>query len=196
MADFGRGRAHVSFTYDMVLGNELQPFDPWQANYLIDVMGTVRTGSVEWGALLHHVSRHFGDRRKDFGIAWNDLGLVVLDDGRAGAWTWQARGVALGTVARGFVDYAANVGGDLTIGRRLSGRYSFIGSGGAHAQFVVDSALERGTQVGGRVEAGLRIEGTRAALELVAGAERRVDADPFEFVPRTWAFAGLRVLTR
>jgi hypothetical protein len=194
VVDWGRGRVHLYFNYEMVMGAKLQPFDPWQGNYTLDVLGTV--GPTEWGLLFRHVSRHLSDRRKDFGIAWNDLGLQVIHTRRAGAWQWQARGAALGTVARGFVDYAADLGADVLAERPLSRVASLIGSGRTHVRFVTETALERGPQWGWRGEAGIRLGGRVAALEIVAGAERRVDANAFEFAPRDWVFGALRIVSR
>jgi hypothetical protein len=196
VVDFGRGRVHLAFAYETVLGDELQPFDPRQANYGVDVLGTWRRGPTEWGLLLHHVSRHLGDRTKRFGIAWNDLGVQVLHTRTSDRWTWQVRGRALGTVARGFVDYGGDLGGEAIVHRTASPRISAIGSLATHVRLVRGSALDRGAQVGARVEAGVRVEGIAAAVEIVGGAERRVDADPFEFAPRQWVFAGLRIVTR
>jgi hypothetical protein len=194
VVDFRRGRVNVFFNYEMVLGSRLQPFDPWQGNYTIDVLGTVRQGATEWGVLFRHVSRHLGDRRKDFGIAWNDLGVQVLHARERGAWRWQARGLALATVMRGFVDYAGDVGGDALVARRLSRATSLVASVATHVRLVEDTALERGAQWGGRAEVGVRVDGGVAGLEIVAGVERRVDANAFEFAPRDWAFAGLRIV--
>jgi hypothetical protein len=54
----------------------------------------------------------------------------------------------------------------------------------------------RGRQAGGVVEAGLRIKGGAGVLELFAGVERRVDADPLDRLPKEWALAGFRLLSR
>jgi hypothetical protein len=196
LVDFGRGRLHFFFNYEIVLGNELQPFDPRQGNYTLDTLATVRHGSTEVGVLFHHVSRHLGDREKDFGIAWNDLGLQVQHTARRGDWLWHLRGLALGTVTRGYVDYRGDLGAQLGFRRMLSPVAGIIGSGGGHLRLVRPSALDRQHQTGARVELGVRIEGRAAAVEIVGGAERRVDADPFEFVPRRWAFVGMRVISR
>lgn len=204
-ADFGistdlvslpRGRVHVAFNYETVLGDELQPFDPRQGNYTIDTLGAIRHGRLEVGLLLHHVSRHLGDRTKDFGVAWNDLGVVVTHAGTEGPWRWQARGLLARAVLHDYVDYRGDAGADVVIHRALRPRVSALVSAGGHARFVADApGGGRGTQWGGRVEAGLRIAGEAGALEVVAGVERRVDAEPLVFGVRQWAFAGLRIAT-
>jgi hypothetical protein len=196
VVDFGRGRVNVGFNYEAVLGHELQPFDPRQGNYNIDLLSTLRYRGTEIGLLFHHVSRHLGDRTKKFGIAWNDLGAVASRTARQGPWLWQTRGMALATVARSFVDYRADLGGDVAVRRTLTARLSVIGAAGMHARLVGSSRRARPTQTGTRIEGGVRIEGGAAALEFVGGFERRVDADAFELTPRQWAFAGARILSR
>lgn len=196
VVDYGRGRAEVVFNYEMVLGNELQPFDPRLGTYTIDILGTWRFGGVEIGPLFRHVSRHVSDREKTFGIAWDDLGLGVRHVRRSGAWVWQVRAEALANVLHNYVDYGPALGGDVTFRRGGSGRSSLVGSGGAVVRFVRQSPIERDTQYGLRGELGLRVEGRAAALEFFGGAERRIDADPFEFHPRQWLFVGMRLVTR
>jgi hypothetical protein len=193
--DGSRGRVHLGFNYEAVLGDELQPFDPRLGNYTLDTLGTFKYAGFEVGLLLHHVSRHLGDRPKRFGIAWNDLGAVVMHTGSRGLWRWQLRGLVARTVLHDFVDYRGDAGASATLHRTLRPSLSLVTSAGGHARFVADSGLDRGTQTGGRVEAGLRVNGRRGAVEAVVGFERRVDADPFEFTPRQWVFAGLRLVT-
>jgi hypothetical protein len=195
IVDFIHGRAHVFFGYEAVLGSELQPFDPRQGNYFIETLGALRRGNTEVGVKFRHVSRHLGDRAKDFGIAWNDLGIELRRIDRHGPWLSQVRAHAAATVARGFVDYLGDAGGEAIAHRHVSRRVAIIGSLVGHARLVRRSDLNRGTQAGGRAEIGMRLRGEAAAIEIVAGAERRVDADPFEFRPRAWLFAGLRVVT-
>ena len=59
-----------------------------------------------------------------------------------------------------------------------------------------DTLSDRGSQLGGFAEAGLRIEGAAGALEMFAGVERRVDAYPTERVARQWGLAGFRLISR
>jgi hypothetical protein len=62
--------------------------------------------------------------------------------------------------------------------------------------FGVDGSGNRSTQTGGRLEAGVRFNGRAGALELFAGFERRVDADPLDFLAQRWAVAGFRLVGR
>ncbi|MGE3840391.1 MAG: hypothetical protein AB7I50_02270 [Vicinamibacterales bacterium] len=194
--DFGRGRVNVTFNYENVLGDELQPFDPRQGNYTIDTAGTWRIRATEAGVLFRHVSRHLGDRRKDFGIAWNDLGVRVSRTGRAPGWRWQVQGLAMKTVALGFVDYAGHLGIEAVVHREVSSRLSLLASGTVHRRFIERAVLGRGGETGARGELGIAVQGEAGAMEVVVGVEKRVDADAFELAPRDWAFAGLRFVMR
>ena len=63
--------------------------------------------------------------------------------------------------------------------------------------FGVDPALAgRDTQQGGRLEGGVRLNGRAGAVELFAGVERRVDADPIDRQPQRWIFAGFRFVSQ
>jgi len=62
---------------------------------------------------------------------------------------------------------------------------------------VSHKVLGRGQQAGGRLEAGVKLTGSKpegAALELFGGWERMIDADPLDRRPRQWAYLGFRVL--
>jgi hypothetical protein len=113
-----------------------------------------------------------------------------------GRWTWQGQAFAAGTVLRDFVDYAGDFGGDVIVRRAGAGRFGLVASAGGHARPVVESPMERGTQYGARVEAGIRVDGQAAAIEVVGGFERRIDADPFALEPAQWIFGGLRIVSR
>jgi len=43
-------------------------------------------------------------------------------------------------------------------------------------------------EAGGLVEAGVRLKGRAGVLELFAGFEKRIDADPLDFKPHTGAW--------
>jgi hypothetical protein len=44
------------------------------------------------------------------------------------------------------------------------------------------------------VEAGVRLNGRAGAIELFAGFERRIDADPLDRQTQQWAMAGFRLV--
>lgn len=196
IVDWGRGRAAFQFNYEAVLADELQPFDPRQGNYALDLLGGVRAGRTEIALRFHHLSRHLGDRPKPFGIAWNDLGVEATHVRGSGEGRVQVRAFALATVMRSAVDYAGDVGAEVAGRRPLTPNVSLVASGGGHIRLVDRSRAGRGAQRGGRVELGLRVAGGGGALEIVGGAEQRVDADALEARPRRWAFVGARLVSR
>lgn len=196
IVDWGGGRAAFHFNYEAVLADELQPFDPRQGNYALDLVGGVRAGPTEIALRFHHLSRHLGDRPKPFGIAWNDLGVEATHVRGSGEGRMQVRAFALATVMRSAVDYAGDVGAEVAGRHRLTPRLSLVAAAGGHLRLVDRSCADRGAQRGGRVELGLRVAGGRGALEIVGGAEQRVDADAIEARPRRWAFVGARLVSR
>ena len=189
-----RGRGNVAFDYEVVLGDELQPFDPNQGNYGIELLGAGRLGPVELGLLFHHSSRHLGDRAKDFGIAWNLLGPQVLWTRESPAAVLQVRARALKAVTIDFVDYSAEFSADALYRHRIGRLTSVVLRGDVVARTIDRDVSNRGTQSGWRVDAALRIAGRAAGLELFGGAERRIEASAFGARPMTWGLVGLRIL--
>jgi hypothetical protein len=193
--DYGRGRATFAANYEAVLGKEFRAFDPNQGDYLLDTSLSGRVHGYEFAALLHHTSRHLGDRFKRIPVAWNMFGVTAAHDVKHGRLTMRARGDMLGVLAKSNVDYnwEANAGADARV--ELRPHISIIYGG--NARFVgVDGTRGRGTQQGGRVESGLRLEGERGAIELVVAAERRIDAYPLDVSSLSWVSAGFRFVSR
>jgi hypothetical protein len=195
VVDYGRGRATLAANYEAVLGKEFRSFDPNQGNYILDSSLSGRVHGYEFAALLHHTSRHLGDRFKRVPVAWNMLGVVSVHDIRRGRVTVRPRAEMLGVLQKSNVDYnwEANAGADVRFNFR---RYASM-IYGANARFVgVAAASSRGTQKGGRLEGGLRFEGERGAIELVVAAERRIDAYPLDVGSLSWVSAGFRFVSR
>lgn len=197
VVDYVSGRLGVIIDYEAVLGSEFQPFDPYQGNYTLEASSSVRAGSdTEFVGLYHHVSRHLGDRPKRQSVAWNVLGARVLrrlTDGR-GTLDLDVEGGR--AVVHAYVDYT------WITELNVLGRFQFSDHVGAFARangqrFAVNGTiLNRTTQTGGLVEGGFRFGGKGGAMELFAGLEKRVDADPLDRQPQHWAFAGFRLLSR
>jgi hypothetical protein len=61
---------------------------------------------------------------------------------------------------------------------------------------VNELVANRGAQAGGLIEGGFRIAGRAGALEIFAGYEERVDADPLDRLSQRWVLAGFRLLSR
>lgn len=196
IVDWGGGRAAFHFNYEAVLADELQPFDPRQGNYTLDLLGGVRAGRTEIALRFHHLSRHLGDRPKTFGIAWNDLGVEATHVRGSGERRMQVRAFALATVMRSAVDYAGDIGAEVAGRHPLTAGLSLVAAAGGHLRLVDRARGDRSAQRGGRVEVGLRVAGRRGALEIVGGAEQRVDADAIEARCRRWAFVGARLVSR
>ena len=197
MVDFVAGRAGIYADYEAVLGDEFRIFDPNQGNYTLEAFASGRAApSTEIVGIFHHVSRHLSDRPKRFAIAWNLLGARVLHQIDVGSATIDIDLEGGKIVQHSFVDYAWI--GELHVQARRPINSVAAVYGRAFGQLVgVNGEVPaRGRQRGGSAEAGLRIKGGAGVLELFAGVERRIDADPFDRQPRQWALAGFRLLSR
>jgi hypothetical protein len=193
--DYVHGRMFFLADYQALLGSEFRPFDPIQGNYTLEAAGSIRSGANEFMGALHHVSRHLGDRPKRFAIAWNELDARVLRRFAIGGSTLDARLEAGKVIARADVDYSWTGAVDLTLRRPVNPHLGVFGRVLGQTIGVID-ASERGQQKGGRLEGGIRITGEGGALELMAGYEQVIDADPLEKLPRRWAYWGFRLVTK
>ncbi len=194
LVDYVHGRMMFLADYQAVLGSEFRPFDPNQGNYTLGVGGSVRLGGTEFMGVLHHVSRHLGDRPKRLAIAWNEIDLRVLRQFSSRGSTIDVRADAGAVVARADVDYLWTGSVDVTIRRDVRPGLGLFGRG--LGQMVgVNSLFDRDRQRGGRMEGGVRFSGAGGALELMVGVERVIDADPFDRLPLQWLYAGFRLVT-
>ena len=194
--DYVKGRASILADYHPVLGSEYRPFDPNQAYYALEASGSYRAHDTELAVVFHHVSRHLSDRPKQGAIAWNVLGGRVMRRVELLGVTVDGRLDAGAIVQHSFVDYQWAADLDLMIRRAMTSEVGLFAHGFGELFGVDGSEPERGTQTGGRFEAGVRINGRGAAIELFAGFERRLDADPMERLPKRWAIAGFRLLSK
>jgi hypothetical protein len=192
VARWERSRAFFRADYEALAGEQFRRFDVNQSNYLLEGGVLFRAAGFEVGPAWHHISRHLSDRAKRFPIDWNMLSARV-------ARTWQRDATRLGieldarkTVTNIFVDYDWEVEGCAVVTKRMTTRYALVGAGGVRV-LGVDGTRDRGTQAGGRAEAGLRLSGRAASAELFAGIERRIDPYALEFSTATWFLAGLRL---
>ena len=195
VVDTGRARAMFIADYEAIAGEQFRRFDVNQGNYLLEGALLFRVAGLEVGPVWHHVSRHLSDRPKRFPIDWNMLALRVRDERTAGRLDLTWRADLRATVTNAFVDYKWEVEGGGTLAYLLTPRFGFTAA--SDLRLVgVDSTRDRGAQVGGRVEAGVRMHGRSAAAELFIGAERRIDPYPTEFATTSWFLAGLRLSSR
>lgn len=193
--DYVHGRVFFLADYQALLGNEFRPFDPYEGNYFLEAAGSVRAGATEFVGVLHHTSRHVGDRPKRFPIAWNKLDARVLRQVAVGGSTIDVRVAAGKVIARANVDYSWTGNLDVTVRHPLRPHVGLFGGAAGHLIGVIATS-SRERQKGGRLEAGVRLMGQGGAIELFAGVERVIDADTFDGIPRQWAFAGFRMVPR
>ena len=194
--DYVRGRASIVADYQAVLGHQFRPFDPNQAYYTLEASGLVWTGPVELAGVFHHISRHLGDRPKRAAVAWNVLGARVLRQVSIRGTTLGVRAGAGRILQHALVDYSWTADLDLVVRRSLTERVGVYARGSGDLFSIDSSSSSRDTQKEGRIEAGVRLNGGAGAIELFAGYERRVDADPFERLPLQWALAGFRLVNK
>jgi hypothetical protein len=195
LVDYVHGRLNVLADYEVELGNEFRPFDPNQGNYTLEASASVRVRGTEFAGVFHHVSRHLSDRPKEFSVDWNVVGARVLRRVAAGNWIVDMHAGAGAVVNHHYVDYRW-IGDFNVLGRRRATRtVSVFASAGGKVVGVDGSVPERGTDLGARIEVGIRLIGDAAAIELFGGFERRVDAYPLDLAPRRWALAGFRLVS-
>jgi hypothetical protein len=198
VVDYVSGRLGVLIDYEAVLGSEFQPFDPNQGSYTLEASASARVHrDTELVAIFHHVSRHLSDRPKVRNpVAFNELGLRVLRRLDRGRSTLDVDAEGGRVMERAYVDYAWLADLSVTGRFRLSNRFGVFAHATGHLIGVDGDVANRTTQSGGLIEAGVHIAGTGGALELFAGLEKRIDADPLDRQPRHWALAGFRLLSR
>ena len=196
LVDYVGGRAGVLIDFQAVLGSEYRPFDPNQGIYMLEAFASARRGSTEIVGMFHHVSRHLSDRPKRMAIAWNELGGRVLHRATLGATTVDVDLEGGRAVQHSFVDYTWLGELNLLVRRPLGDHVGVFGHGNGLLYAVDEAVAHRGTQAGGLIEAGVRLNGRAGAIELFAGYEKRVDADPIDRLPQHWGLAGFRLLSR
>jgi hypothetical protein len=196
VVDYVAGRAGLTIDYQAVLGSEYRPFDPNQGNYMLEGFVSARLGATEIAVIFHHVSRHLSDRPKPFAVAWNEVGGRAMHQLALGTTTVDADLEGGHIVQHSYVDYTWRGEMHLLVRHPFSDRLGVFGHGSGQLVAVDETVAHRRTQTGGLVEAGVRLNGRAAALEVFAGYEKRVDADPLDRLSRHWGLAGFRLLSR
>lgn len=199
LLNYVKGRATVVANYEAVLGSEFRPFDPNQANYILEPALSWFVGNHEFAFVFHHVSRHLSDRPKTYAVAMNVIEGRYLRKFEFGEGTSVAVRTGAGHLAQhSQVDYTWTIDWDVMARRRMNARVEWYGRTTGE-MFGVDPAVrheDRGVQHTARIEVGTRLTGTKADLELFVGAEHRLDASILEFVPVSWAIAGFRIASK
>jgi len=198
LVDYVKGRVSVVADFEAVLGSEFRAFDPNQGNYVLETSASAWAGDNEIAGVFHHVSRHISDRPKRYAIAWNVLGARFLRKIDVGGGTTVAVIAGAGRIVQhADVDYEWNADVDVIVRHTLNPHVGVFAHGWGE-MFTVDPAIRGRTdsQTGGRFEGGVRFDGRGGALELFAGVERRLDADPHDYLPLIWAIAGFRMVSK
>jgi hypothetical protein len=197
LVDYVYGRLGVYADYEAVLGSEFRIFDPNQGNYTLEANASARANdTTEIAAMFHHVSRHLADRSKRVAVAMNLLGVRGLKHFSFESTTLDVDLEGGRILQHAFVDYLWMAEAHLQVRHSLNEHVAVFGRGMAQWVGTRDEFPARGRQWGGFIEGGVRLKGTGAAMELFAGVERRVDADPLGRLPVRWALAGLRLVSR
>jgi hypothetical protein len=196
LLDYVRGRLTFLADYQAVLGNEKRLFDPNQGNYVLEGAGSYRFRGNEIYAVLHHESRHLGDRPKIEAIAWNELDARYLRQFRPHQATLDVRVEAGKVTEAAFVDYSWTANGDLVYRRPISPHVAAFARLFGTLVGIDASKSDRATQKGGKIEGGIRLNGEGGGFELFGGYEQVIDADAFAMVPRRWAYWGFRMVTK
>ena len=194
--DYVSGRLVLLVDYEAVIGDEFRAIDPNQGNYTLEPSLSLRARGMEFALVFHHVSRHLGDRAKRFPIDWNILGARVMRRLSSGASTVDVTAGAGRFVQHSYVDYRWTLNGDVLVRRPINGRVGAFMRAGGELIGVDATEFGRGRQTGGKVEAGVKIGGAGGAIEFFGGVERRIDADPLDLQPHSWAIIGFRFLAR
>jgi hypothetical protein len=193
VVDYGAGRIRFQTLVEGGLGRERRRYDLNHGNFIFDAAISHRVRpDTEVEAVIQHVSRHVVDRENPPAVSWNAAGLRVRHRSPIGI---DGRVELLYATQPAFVDYGWIARAQTTYRRSLSTRLGLFATGSGEVIGVDDTIRGRDRVCGGRLEGGLRIDGSRAALELFLGYERRVDAFPTDRFRVRWITAGFRILS-
>jgi hypothetical protein len=196
-ADLVVARLGVTVDYQAVMGSEYRPFDPNQGNYTMEGFVSARIGQdTEVAGIFHHLSRHLSDRPKTFAVAYNEIGGRVMRRQTFGSTTLDLDLEGGRAVQHSYVDYTWLGEAQLLVRHPINERVAVFAHGVGQAFAVNELVAARGAQAGGLVEGGLRVTGRGGVLEVFAGYEKRVDADPLDRLSQRWGLLGFRVLSR
>ncbi len=197
IADLVVARLGVVADYQAVLGSEYRPFDPNQSSYTLEGFISARINAdTEVAGIFHHVSRHLSDRPKPFAVAYNEVGARVMHHMKLAAATIDVDLEGGRATQRSYDDYTWLGEMHVLVRHAISPRLGVFGHGSGQLFAVDEAVANRGTQAGGAIEAGLRVTGRAGVLEIFAGYEKRVDADPLDRLSQRWGLAGFRLLSK
>jgi hypothetical protein len=196
LVGYRRGRINFFIETELVMGSERRAFDLNQANIVFETSASYRVGGIDIAGVVHHVSRHVVDREFDRVPAWHTVGLRIGRTIVTPRSNIDINADYGGIVQHTFVDYRWTSQLTLRVDRALRTRTRLFAAGSGGLVGVDGSVLGRDRQNGARIEGGLRFLGERAAFDLVAAHERRVDAYPSSRGASSWLEFGFRLGTR
>lgn len=191
-----KGRVNLLIDTELVMGSERRAFDLNHANVIFETSGSYRVGQIDVAAVVHHDSRHVVDREFDGVPAWYTVGARV---GRLFLARQSTIDVSLEygrVVQRTFVDYTWTSQVTIRLDRTLRPGAHIIARGSGGLVGVDRAVLNRDRQAGARAEAGVHLVAERAAVDLFAAYERRVDGYPISREPASWFELGFTLGTR
>ena len=194
--DYTKGRTSLLAQYDVVMGNQLRPFDPNQGDYTFEITSSLRIHKTEVAGLFHHLSRHLSDRPNAESVAYNAMGVRLLHNFALSRMTVNVREDFAGVIRRNFLDYAWTNDLDISTRRPISKSIQLFSTADIATSGIVHSVAERPDQKGLRFENGVHLKGENGSIELFAGWEKRVDAYPLDRMPQRWVLAGFRIQSR
>jgi hypothetical protein len=198
LINYIKGRLTAVIDYQAVSGSELRPFDPNQGIYILEPSASWFVGRNEVSLVFHHVSRHLSDRPKNYAVAYNALlGRYLRKFVFPGSTTLAVRASAGKLTQKSQVDYTWTIDWDVVAQHPMNPHLGLYARSTGEV-FGVNPVLRgrNGSQYTTRLELGTRVIGQKADLELFLGAEHRLDASIIDFVPVSWAIAGLRVVSK
>jgi hypothetical protein len=197
LVDYVKGRTSLFAEYEVVMGNELRSFDTNQGNYTFDGSTSWRLGGTEIAGVFHHLSRHLSDRAKTEAVAINSLEGRAQRHFRRGSTSFDVRGGLGKVIQHAFLDYDWRAYGDLTARHSITPVLGWYGRAWLES-FGTDPATAGRTkpQTSGRLETGLRVTGSKGAVDFFGGWEHVADAYPLERTGKNWAFIGFRLASR
>lgn len=196
-ADLVVARLGVALDYQAVMGSEYRPFDPNQASYTLEGFISARVApDTEVAGIFHHVSRHLSDRPKAFAVAYNEVGGRLMRRQTFGSTTLDIDLEGGRAVQHSYVDYTWLGELQLQVRHPVNERLGLFAHGSGQAFAVDELVAKRGAQAGVLLEAGVRVNGRAGALEIFAGYEKRVDADPLDRLSQRWGLVGFRLLSK
>ena len=174
----GKWSAYFNPDVETILGHRVRSFEAVQANYSLEVGGSLEAGRGKVSVFFHHVSRHVQDRAKFQAVDWNFLGLSYASSLPA---RWNRRGgysasFGVTTLSSG-VDYnwEGRAAIDLDVVRK-DARAAFILADVRYVGATPTKGFARGGFADVRAEAGFRAFHLSSQFALFVAYEHRNDA--------------------